>query len=232
MRFQRSSARHRVSTKHLASSVAPSHFDLSKEPPALFLRSLWQMCCEETGDGTIRWGKPTIAHNTPKPCDASNACVLPADESGSRVIIKSHSMMESKVLSKTPGSKSFTGFQRQLNYFGFRRVFGGKTLPGKQTMYSNPLFRRDHPEELAKIQRQDKGKRKCTPALPEKEQAEAEVESPMVEGQLCEQSMQPQGLPPPAESGEPLSWTSTGMALGDGACAEMGLCGSGWCVVV
>jgi hypothetical protein len=141
-------------------------------------------------------------------------------------------MMESKVLSKTPGSKSFTGFQRQLNYFGFRRVFGGKALPGKQTMYSNPLFRRDHPEELTKIQRQDKGKRKCTPVLPEKAVAETEVESPMVEGQLCEQSVQPQGLPPPAESGEPLSWTSTGMALGDGACAEMGLCGSGWCVVV
>ena len=63
-------------------------------------------------------------------------------------------------------------------------------------------------------------------------EAETEVESPMVEGQLCEQSVQPQGQPPPAESGEPLSWTSTGMALGDGACAEMGLCGSGWCVVV
>jgi hypothetical protein len=34
----------------------PDDLGLGKELPG-FLRSLWEMCCDEAGNGTIRWGK-------------------------------------------------------------------------------------------------------------------------------------------------------------------------------
>jgi hypothetical protein len=91
---------------------------------------------------------------------------LPADASGKTIIITSQKVMEATVLSKTAGcSSSWTTFQRQLNYFGFRREFGTSDLPGKPKLYSNPLFRRDHPEQVERIQRKEGSrKRKRAPA--------------------------------------------------------------------
>ena len=213
----------------------PDDLGLGQELPG-FLRSLWEMCCDEAGNGAIRWGKARSRNPT---CTVV-LTYLPTDASGTRIIIKSHRMMEAKVLSKRPGSTCFTGFQRQLNYFGFRRVFGANKLPGKQKMYANPMFRREHPAELLLIERQDKGKRKCTPAkMQAREEQEAEeaaaalaeavadsrVPLPMGEGWL------PAGLPAQAETGEPV-WASIDMVLGDVACNELGLGDSSWCVVL
>jgi hypothetical protein len=238
--------------------------------------------------------------------------------------------METKVLSQRPGSSKpcFSGFQRQLNYFGFHRVFGDKQ-PGNQKVYKNPLFRRDHPAQLARIRRKDtsgkyRPRKRAPPPLEVAEAADAaeaeEVEevkadpsmdhifgmgdpvfspadlhdgadrvtavhpdSPCVEAvlraavaaaedctglgrptaqlgmpepkkrklelvdatepsmdegylhRLHEQTAALQLLldhPPPAEPSALLSWCSTRMVFDDGASAEMGLCNSGWSLII
>ena len=150
---------------------------LASEPR--FLRSLWQMCAEEPCGGTIRWGK-TRAYTSVKPrlCPHADVLPLPADASGKRIIITSQKVMEAKVLSRIGGcSSSWTTFQRQLNYFGFKREFGTSDLPGKPKLYSNPLFRRDHPEQVERIQRKEgTRKRKRAPAAKDKAEVEVEVE--------------------------------------------------------
>jgi len=137
------------------------------------------MCIEEPCGGTIRWGK-TRAYTSVRPrlCPNADVLPLPSDASGNRIIITSQKVMEASVLSQIAGcSSSWTTFQRQLNYFGFKREFGTSDLPGKPKLYSNPLFRRDHPEQVERIQRKESTrKRKRAPAAKEKAEVEVEVE--------------------------------------------------------
>jgi hypothetical protein len=45
--------------------------------------------------------------------------------------------------------KNTASFQRQLNLYGFRKVFRGPDSGG----YAHPHFRRDHPELLGSVER-------------------------------------------------------------------------------
>jgi heat shock transcription factor len=93
------------------------------------LKKLWQMCCEETGGGTIAW-----------------------DVTGQSIVIKSHALFEATVMPHFFASKDnkFSSFQRQLNNFGFRRTHG------QVISYRNALFQRDAPAKVMMIKRKIK----------------------------------------------------------------------------
>merc|ERR1719199_1240032 len=86
---------------------------------------------------------------------AENTDIISWDECGSKFEIKRPQEMSDEVLPKYFRHKKFSSFQRQLNYFGFKKVGRGEF----GSFYSHSLFNRDRPEEVLKIRRRTNKKK-------------------------------------------------------------------------
>jgi heat shock transcription factor 1 len=84
-----------------------------------------------------------------------NYDVICWDSEGTKFEIKRPEEMSEVVLPKYFRHKKFSSFQRQLNYFGFKKV--GKGELG--SFYSHSLFNRDQPEDILKIRRRTNKKK-------------------------------------------------------------------------
>jgi hypothetical protein len=84
-----------------------------------------------------------------------NTDIIAWDSCGSKFEIKRPQEMSDDVLPKYFRHKKFSSFQRQLNYFGFKKVGRGEF----GSFYSHALFNRDHPEEVLKIRRRTNKKK-------------------------------------------------------------------------
>jgi hypothetical protein len=84
-----------------------------------------------------------------------NTDIIAWDSCGSKFEIKRPQEMSDDVLPKYFRHKKFSSFQRQLNYFGFKKVGRGEF----GSFYSHSLFNRDHPEEVLKIRRRTNKKK-------------------------------------------------------------------------
>jgi hypothetical protein len=91
-----------------------------------FLSKLWHILSEEEHFSICSW-----------------------DAAGEHFEVKHTQEMSDKILPKYFRHNKFSSFQRQLNYFGFKKI--GKGSSG--SLYSHPLFHRDKPEQVLKIRR-------------------------------------------------------------------------------
>jgi hypothetical protein len=88
---------------------------------APFLTKLWQMLKEESK--IISW-----------------------EPDGESFVVKSQKAMESNILCKYFRSNQFSTFNRQLNYFGFKKL-------GTQNKWCHELFNRSNPHDMLLIKR-------------------------------------------------------------------------------
>ena len=92
----------------------------TKEGP--FLIKLWQMLATDAHESTIAWTPDGLGFE-----------------------VKAQKNLASDVLPRYFRHNRFASFQRQLNYFGFKRV--GRAI------YTHDLFQRDAPEGVLQIRR-------------------------------------------------------------------------------
>lgn len=87
--------------------------------------------------------------------------ILRWTENGLAFQILDKEAMTNRVLPKYFNNKNFASFQRQLNYFGFRKWSKSRS---KISTYSREHFTRDNIEELALVKRQSKKSKKARDA--------------------------------------------------------------------
>jgi len=69
--------------------------------------------------------------------------------SGEAIRISNLARLESETLPQYFRHSRFQSFVRQLNFYNFRKINGGRTF----WVYYHPLFHRDRPEEMHKLRR-------------------------------------------------------------------------------
>lgn len=93
--------------------------------PALFVKQLWKILQDSKNHTTIRWIK-----------------------NGKGFVILDRENLEETILPLYFRHNKFSSFQRQLNYYGFKKCFTKNKL---ETIFWNPFFQREHPEKCYDI---------------------------------------------------------------------------------
>jgi hypothetical protein len=75
------------------------------------------------------------------------------DDTGTMFTVKNRALFCDHVLPQYFSHGKFASFQRQLNYFHFRRCQTAKSTKGRQSAFSHPHFRRDNCEAALAIHR-------------------------------------------------------------------------------
>lgn len=112
------------------------------------------------------------------PSREDNSNILCWDREGDKFHVLDIQAMETHILPRYFRHSKFSSFQRQLNYFGFKKVGKGKVgspfyillfshvyILKEGSVYVHPLFNRSKPEDCSKIKRKTKRKKKAGRAI-------------------------------------------------------------------
>ncbi|KAF0716920.1 hypothetical protein As57867_002581, partial [Aphanomyces stellatus] len=86
-------------------------------------------------------------------------------DDGNAFAIHDFEAMERHILPTYFRHRKFASFQRQLNYFGFRKLQKSRDADAS-TVYHQPLFLRDDPSRMLLIKRKTYGLKVSTPRTP------------------------------------------------------------------
>ena len=91
--------------------------------------------------------------------DPENRHIVSWDDAGANFHVYLSKALETSILPKYFRHGKFSSFQRQLNYFGFKKI--GKGDHGG-SVYHHPMFQRNKPEDCLKIKRKTNRKKKSS----------------------------------------------------------------------
>jgi hypothetical protein len=103
---------------------------MTSRPVAPFLQKLWDILADKKHAAIVSW-----------------------EDTGETFEVKRPSAFSAVVLPKYFKHGKFSSFQRQLNYFGFRKIVKSSSEKDEPCRYSHESFRAGHPEDISKIRR-------------------------------------------------------------------------------